>query len=69
MSWPLAVGHVPLISVTLAIRSVSIFLTSAPQQCEYTVYPDTYSLTLIISTCHTHVHSRKLDCLQDVAAY
>lgn len=41
---PLAARHVPLISVTLAVRSVSILLTFAPQQREYSVYPDTYSL-------------------------
>ena len=57
MSWPLAVGHVPLISVTLVIKGVSIFLTSAPQQCEYTVYQDT------CSSFPPVVHTRKLDCL------
>lgn len=46
MLWPLAVAHVTLISVTLVIRSVSILLTSAAQQCAQI-------LMLIISMCQT----------------
>lgn len=62
MSWPLTVCHVPLISVTLVIKSVSIFLTSAPQQCEYTVHPDTYSLAHHLHLSSTYTHANWIAC-------
>lgn len=62
-TWPLAVGQVhPLISVTPVIKSVSIFLTSASQQCEY-VPRYLLSCSSFPPVIRIHAHKHKLNCL------
>lgn len=58
MSWPLAVGTVPLISVTLLIRSVSVFLDI----CFPAAWLHIQILLLIIPTCRWHAHTNCSAC-------
>ncbi len=60
MAWSLTAGHVDLISVTLMIKRVSIFLTSAPLLCEYRYLFPCSSVAPVM-----HIHTCQLDSLHN----